>query len=777
MRFDDAIEVKEKNKLGIPMTYEVNDANPYRLDRLSLGEVVKTLTPEQKGFIDEMQSYLSDVMGAKGNEVSLAMYDIKLYKEKNYFPLKTSRYFREFDPEKSGTPKIKNAGFSKKTVPQAGNPIVLSNFMDVWANHVNDMSMYHSFVLPLEDFMRVYNYSSTAGGYDSVQQYIKNAYGAQANAYVETLMNDLNGGARSDPATDFIGKNMARFKKAAVFASASVVIQQPSAIARAFAYVDPKYFVDKPSIESHKKTWAEVKKYAPVAIIKEMGYFDTNMGRSTVDWIKDEKTVREKIDDFVSKAPALADELAWSAIWKAVKRETLHTQPKLQPNSPEFLKKVGERFTEVVTKTQVYDSVLSHSALMRSKDSGAKMVTSFMAEPTTSLNMVVDAIIEGKRGNKKFAGKAVGAVASSIILNSILVSLVTAARDDDEDETYTEKYLESLTTELIDGFNPLTYIPFVKDIWSIMQGYDVERSDMSIWSDFWQSVENLFSDSKSGFEKTEGVVGAIASIFGVPLKNLMRDARAAYNLTSTLLSGTPTTGAGIKEAIRGAAKNSIPLYSRFEKALGADKNRDDLLYEAIMSGDQAQIGRVKGQYKDEKAIESAMRKALREHDPRIKEAAEARMGGDIAEYTRIVKEITAEGKFVQDIVVGAINTEINAINKAAKEEPEEVEVDEATSIYRADDINAALDSGDTDLAKDIIAELIDVKVENGAEESKARSSVKSAITKHWKKLYKEAYAAKDTAEMRRIREILYATRLYGTASEVVETVSGWLKEE
>jgi hypothetical protein len=196
--FDDAIEVTEKTKVGIPMKYEVNDANPYRLRREDLLAVIDSLSNEQKGFIDEMQSYLSDVMGAKGNEVSLAMYDIKLYNEKNYFPLKTSRYFREFDPEKSATPKIKNAGFSKKTVPQAGNPIVLSNFMDVWASHVNDMSMYHAFVLPLEDFTRVYNYSSTAGGYDSVQQYIKNAYGAQANQYVERLLDDLNGGARVD---------------------------------------------------------------------------------------------------------------------------------------------------------------------------------------------------------------------------------------------------------------------------------------------------------------------------------------------------------------------------------------------------------------------------------------------------------------------------------------------------------------------------------------------------------------------------------------------------
>ena len=800
--FDDAIEVVEKNKFGIPVTYEVNDANPYRLKKEDLGKIISILDTnalkDVKGFVDEMQAYLSDVMGAKGNEVSLAMYDIKLFKEQNYFPLKTSKYFREFDPEKSGTPRIKNSGFSKKTNPQAGNPIILSNFMDVWANHVNDMSMYHAFVLPLEDFMRVYNYSSTAGGYDSVQQYIKNAYGAQANTYIETLMNDLNGGARSDPATDLIGKAMSLFKKAATFLSASVVIQQPSAIARAMAYIDAKYFVDKPEATKHSETWAEVKKYAPVAIIKEMGYFDTNMGRSTVDWIKEEKTWRDKVDDIASKAPALADELAWCAIWKAVKRE-IADSTNLKVGSEEFLKMAGKRFTEVVTKTQVYDSVLSRSALMRSKDTGAKMITAFMAEPTTSLNMVVDAIIEGKRGNKKFAWKAVGAVASSIILNSILVSLVTAARDDDEDETYIEKYLESLTAELLDGFNPLTYIPLIKDIWSIMQGYDVERSDMSIWSDLWASVENLFSDNKSGFEKTEGIVGSIASIFGIPAKNLMRDARGMYNLATTLLSGTPTTKAGVGEAIGGAFKSSIPLYNRIERWVGADKSKSDNLYDAIISGDQNHIDRVKAQYKDDKAIESAIKQGLRENDSRIKEAAQARLDGDIDEYKRIAKAIIAEGHFSQDTVVAAINAEMTAIKKGEATEEEVDTIEKVTSIYSASDVNAAFESGDSEMALEVIDELFNTKVENylaeakrDAEkegkrfnertarkeaETKAKSSIRSSMTSYWKPLYKEAYKSGNTAEKERIERILKASGLYGSASEVIKTCREWRTEK
>ena len=57
-------------------------------------------------FVDEMQAYLSDVMGEKGNEVSLAMYDIKLYNEKNYFPLKTSTVERESIPPQVLSTKV-----------------------------------------------------------------------------------------------------------------------------------------------------------------------------------------------------------------------------------------------------------------------------------------------------------------------------------------------------------------------------------------------------------------------------------------------------------------------------------------------------------------------------------------------------------------------------------------------------------------------------------------------------------------------------------------------
>ena len=491
------------------------------------------------------------------------MYGVKLFKEKNYFPLKSaSQYMAKAKEQQQGEVKIKNSGFSKETVKGASNPIVLTPFLNVWASHVNEMSMYHSFVLPLEDFYRVYSYktpTSDIGATESVEMYIQNAYGKGATRYIDQMLRDLNGGARADSTTGVINKGMNVYKKGAVFANASVTIQQPSAIARATALVDLKYFIGpKADHKRHAELWDEVKQYAPVAAIKEMGYFDTNMGKSTEDYLlgKEYTGIKEKAealfkdsgyrDEAFSKLPSLADEVTWCAIWEACKRETQAKNPGMKVNSEEFLKKVGDRFTEVIVKTQVYDSVLSRSANMRSKDTGMKMATAFMAEPTTSINMVADAILKAKRGDKKSCRRAIGSVVAAQILNAFLVSWVYAARDDDDDESYAEKYIGSFSAEVLDGMNPLTYIPFIKDIVSIVQGYDVERSDISAISDLWTACERLKSEDLSPWRKVEGFVGGICQIFGLPFKNIMRDVRAAYQAFDTLANGEKTTTRGIQ---------------------------------------------------------------------------------------------------------------------------------------------------------------------------------------------------------------------------------------
>ena len=720
--FDSSIEVVKRSKLGIPVKYRVNTAHAHALSRDTLMEICKTLTDEQVKFVDEMQDYLSTVMGEKGNEVSLKMYGVKLFKEKFYFPLKSAKQFMYEQYEVAGDRKIKNSGFSKDTTPHASNPVILNNFTDVWATHVNDMAMYHAFVLPMEDFERVFNYKTPTSDTmptESVKGYLQDAYGVHPEQYIKQLMTDLNGGARIDPTAGIINKGIALFKKSAVFASLSVVIQQPSAIARAMAYIDAKYFVGKPGL----KDWDEVKKYAPVAIIKEMGYFDTNMGKSTVDFIKAKEYEGAKAkmkalvtdsqfrDDILSKAPSVADELAWCQIWNAVKKEIAETK-KLQ--GEELLQAAGKRFTEVIVNTQVYDSVLTRSGMMRSKDTGMKMATSFMAEPTTSLNMIADALIQGKRGNKGYARKTIGAVAASMILNSILVSFVYAGRDDDEDKTYAEKYAGRLTSELIDSFNPLTLIPFVKDIVSIAQGYDVERSDMAVITDLFNAWKKLSNDNLSVYRKVEDFGGAIASIFGLPLKNIMRDVRGIYNTVKSAVAGPATTGRGMLDA----AKESLPKWMG-----GGERSNADQLYAAMLSGDTGHVERLKARFKDDRAFTYAVRDGLVNNDKRITAAAKARAAGNQTEYMRLARDIVNEGHFSQDDVVRAVNYVLNSLTKKESEPAEATKPD----TFKIDEYLDEALSGDQAEAELVKREIIAGHVADGKTEEEALKSFNNSF--------------------------------------------------
>lgn len=719
--FEDAFIV-EKNKLGVPVKYEVTTKSAFNLSEEILNEIANSLTAEQKAFVEEMQAYLSDTMGTKGNEVSMELLGVKLFKEKFYLPLKSSQFYMNFKPEEAGEVKLKSPAFSKETVPHANNPVVIHNFTDLWAEHISNMSMYHAFVLALEDFTRVYNYKTKTDDKVetmSTKETIANAYGTGATEYIRNFLVSLNGGVRMET-VGYAEALTSLAKKGAVLGSASVAIQQPSAVMRAMAYIDPKYFVvsapKSMNLLKHKTDWEELKKYAPIAGIKEMGRFDIGMGKGSADWIKSQKTVIDKVEDVLSVAPAFMDEVTWLTIWNAVKRETLSKHKNLSPKSEEFLKIAGERFTEVISLSQVYDSVFSRSDIMRNKSWIAKALTAFMAEPTTTLNMMWDSWVQAKRsGSKakfaKITARTTGAVLASIVFNSALKSIILAMRDDDEDESYAEKYLENFFGDLKDSLNPLALIPYVKDIVSIFRGYDVERMDVAIISDLKNAIDAFDSDTKTDYEKWSGLVGAVSALFGIPVKNVERDIRAFINTSFGETEGT--TSAGLMNAI-------------LEGWTGESKSNGQQLYEAMLNGDREQIERVKARFKNQTAINSAIRKALRDNDPRIKEAAQAIVNEDYDKYTRIANSIINEGHFSETNVVAAIKSEVNALTKD-EEETTESTVDKEVSLYEMDYFVSAAVSGDTIMAQAIREDIIRTAVANGKDREDAEKSFNSSF--------------------------------------------------
>lgn len=537
-------------------------AKVYQLTAETISDIADQLTVNEKKYVEVMQKYLSTVMADKGNEVSMQLHGVKLFNEEIYWSISSTDIYApqsevEQQQKNDLVKKIRNAGFTKSTVKNASNPIVVQGFEEKWAGHVNEMSLYHAMTLPLEDFTKVVNYrerGKDAKATTGVRGVLNQAYGNAASNYINQLIDDLNGGIQQRMRVDVADTLVSLAKKGAVLTNLSVVIQQPSSLFRAMAYINPRYFVkatgnkfwsfeDKRfSWTKHNKAYEELIKYAPIAGIKRMGSFDTGSGRGVIDYLSSggrenlAQRAYRKSEDIASFMPEYADELAWIKIWQAVQHET-QAKYGYKVGTEQNKIKSGERFTEVVHLTQVYDSTLSRSHAMRGKDFGSKMLTSFMAEPTTYMNMAVDAVVQSKRThNFKQLAKTMSGLSMALIANALLVAIPRAMRDDDEEETFADKYLQAFWDDIVSGVNPLNYFPILKDIMSTIEGHSNERMDMTIIGNAISSItkafENIQKDKFSGNDVIN-ILGAAAACVGFSLKNLVRDIRSVINTVNT----------------------------------------------------------------------------------------------------------------------------------------------------------------------------------------------------------------------------------------------------
>ena len=779
MVFDKVSTRSKRGKRIVELTD--NTAHPLTVE--DIAKATDMLTKEQKAYAQDMQRYLADTMGAKGNEVSRVMYDMDLFTDSDYIPMRSAGDYVQYIQDKAnGDAKIKNSGFTNQLNVHANNALVISSFDDVWANHVNDMALYHAFTLPLEDFQRVYNYHTQVGENGTVSQAVRGYMDTESKRYIEQFIRDLNGGVRPDNGSRYVNKGISLFKKGAVFASASVAIQQPSAIARAMAVIPAKHFV---ATTVSKRDYAQLKKYAPVAIVKEMGYFDTGMGKTATDWINEDKprgfgqklgalfTDSDYRDSVLSALPEKADELTWAHIWNACVHEA---KTDFHLTGEAAYQKAGKRFSEVVDRTQVYDSVFSRSGMMRSSDNAMKMATAFMAEPTTSLNMLVDAVYQVKNGNapKSYGARVVGSLVAAAALNAILQSIVTAARDDDDDKTYLEVYLGQLLPNMWSNLNPAGQIPMLKDVVSIFQGYDVSRADMNLFADLYDAVQAMDSDTISTAQKINRLAGALSAFVGLPYKNVARDVQSVFNVIHKATLDMHTGATGTKEVFNDEMKGQLlidDLLEKFGIEMFPDTDKSAKLYKAVSTGDQETVDRMQREAGDDETFNRMLVAAVKANDQNAGKAAQAHLEGDYDGFDARLQDIIKLG-FSDEIAVKAVD----GIESAAKALVTAKENDDGTEEYKVEykekfdqvvatgfdakalekyvsdhvdtsnepkgnwksrydysDVALAISKNDSSGIKRMRQDLIDTAVKNGYTKDKAEDMVDKAIRREFAK--------------------------------------------
>ena len=764
----------EKGKTDKKQTEQYIRSEAKHITVTELYEMLSKLTDEQKSYADGLVDFLSTTVGGWGNDTSMSLFNYKKFNEEYYFPITSDKNYLYTRFAVSDDTRLKHTGFTHKITRGANNPIVISGFTETAARHINQMALYSSFAVPIENMTRVYNYEEPADidadGHKvrgmSVKNAVTNAYGKSANAYIADFMRAVNGGIKADSLESKLDIGTKYFKRNAVLGNLSVAIQQPSAIMRAQAVMSGRYFMgirlldgeglistdeDGKRNTAYTRARDEMYRYSAVAGIKKLGGFDVGIGTSVTDWMTGAKQgFFDKASEKLGILAEKADEATWTNIWLAKKREINKRieqgKIKLEIGSQEYFSLVAKEFRDVIDFTQVYDSVLSKSQLMRSKSRFVRSVMAFMAEPTLSYNLVLNAF----RSNSTISrGKSIAAFASAVILNTLLQSLVAAWRDKD-DESYWERYIKSVTSSLIgtkstgfflgSEFNVFNNLPIIKDALSLLQGYDINRSDTEILSEvadlydkIKKTAQNAEKLSEKKSDKYTGLNRFQEQLFG----NIFDAVIMLSNLSPIPLKSVAKEVKGLENAILHATRDdmkfkttSYTAWDAFLEGIGFEQDKPLKAYLAVKNNEQEVLRRMKSS----DSWETWVRNGLKEYDKgsdldkkainRIEEAATANYSGDYETYERLVAEIEKEG-FAKNDILAAVEGLVGKMRpKEEAKEPSD------KHLYTTKMLEDAIRQDNAEAVEDIKEKLKEV-------EKKTDENIKSAIKSIAKNYYED----------------------------------------
>lgn len=542
---------------------DTTPAEPVKLDFGDCVQISLKLTEAQKDTADALQQYMAKDLAREGNRASLEVYGYEKFGEAHYFPIRTDRNQVARDNAKEAKAQsISGRGFTKGTLPKANNAVMLDSVFTVYANHVNDMLTYAAWLGPMENLKRLQNYvyrDEDGQRTGTTRALIERVFGRTGNRYLDQLADDLNQGIPASNSGNVFERLTANYKVASVSANIRVFAQQPSAVLRALDQVSPGDFLlglarTKPG------TWKKVMKYAPIARWKDWGYFDIHTGRQVRNVLLNDDKATDRVKEALMAPAGTMDSLAWSGLWNALEAETRRKHRDLEAGSTAFYQAVAARFNEVIDRTQVVDGVLQRSQFMRKPDSLSKMATAFMAEPTKTYNQFMGAVYDLQQAQKpkervqamRRMGRSCFALTASIVVNAAVgQAFIDALRDDDDDEDYWEKYRQALTGlegdeetlgeklkgiaggDLASDFLPWNYIPFVKDVASILEGYTAKRMDMDSISKFIKAMTNAMKamQGDGALTRKNAVITLLAEagrLTGWPVANIKRDIEAIY---------------------------------------------------------------------------------------------------------------------------------------------------------------------------------------------------------------------------------------------------------
>lgn len=730
---------------------ETDSTTVYKMDEATVKRLIGQLTPKQIRLADAVGHFLTDVTSGWGNEVTMTLYGYKKFTASNYFPIDVDDNTIGVDSKalEGSITLLKNMGSTKSVQKKAYNPLILHDIFDVYTEQADKMGSYNAFVVATADMQKWFNYKTEE---TNVRQEVERALGKDANEYFMNLLRDVNGARAKADKYEWAYNLAGNAKAAAIGTNLRVAIQQPTAYARAAAEMDVKYLLKGLRMKRGEsvKEWELCKKYAPIAQWKDWGYFDINTGRSMKSLILGSASALEDLKEREMWLAGKMDEVAWVRLWKASQEQVKDVKPELEVGSEEFYQEAGKVFGHLIDTTQVVDSVLHRTDMMKSKSAYVKGITAFLSEPMKSFNMVYREWMKAKRGDhgaKEKLAKVIAVYLISDTLTSAAASVMDAVRNADRDKGFLEKWFDAFAGDVLAAFTDpemafsdrvkiilsaladktgVANIPVIKDIINELLGYS--QRDMTM-----QGVENIISAVKETGKMASGEskagplgyvykISSIGSLFGISARNFMKDVGGILN--TFVLPATGKMGITSENELRYKEKKlmsdilnnkkdfveeAIRAYANGEKKLG-----DRIISEMIAEG-------IKEDYITEK-ISDALKA-----EPEYSLAVQAYMENDMTAYREYRQQL---------------------INSGYEEELVDQKIDSGTDIAFQDvatyqSIAEALDSGDRKAGNEAFRKMVEFKLRKSGDKKEreeivkdVKGQVKAKITAMYRDEYK-----------------------------------------
>lgn len=751
-----------------------------RMTEADIAKVSDLLSDQQKRMAHKLQEYLAGDVAKWGNDVTQQLYLYDYFTEKTYWPLTS-------DPNvlKSKEPTadfrldaLTNPGFLKPLKAGANNAVIIMDAFDVFNRHVAEMASYSGLAMPMIDAVNYLNYKQhddaglTTGG---VKESMERLLGSDGQKYMTRLLQDLNHARHGDDLLA-LSKLGALYKKAAVTGKIRVVLQQPTAIARAAQEISPVYLAQGLKL-GNKADIAEMEQHSALAWWKNNGSgMDIGVGRSAdqVLWGNTSKaqTAMDKIETAGGLIDAnKADAVTWAAMWRAVKRETQRIHPELQVGSEAYFRAVAKRFDGIMDRTQVVDSVMHRSQIMRSQNGLVKELTAFKAEPIKSYNMLARAAMELGRNPKSRAAQA--AVTRSVLVftaNAALTALAEALfdvfkhRDDDDrlmeylldaKKGFLKEYTDEFLGSWLDNMNVIDLIPFATQAKDVLLNNDAPEM---------MSFDGLVSLRKAALTFNDHFVGENKQ------KTTTYGAIAPVLKAASQITGLPI--AGIMANTEMLAKIADPQWLNYKAVSGKFADNYEALYAAILEGDKRAITRIRGRLaadtqgksaKSPAQIDQGVANVLAEKDERIAQAYQLRKEGKSTQLVALKKQIMEDG-FTDAMVSAAINryeSQAKAQEKTTQEKDMDAQL--TAKLFNYDNLYAAIRTGSIEDVG-IIAEYLQA---NSTAKDPA-AAIRSQVSGEFKQEYLDAVMNGGSAE--NLKQKLLSLGL------TEDDLNGWVKD-